>query len=176
MLQLAECGASFGQIDIFKVRAYEDHFNLPKGRIAIITNYRVMLLQHPTQTSVQRKLDKLKDPCTVLWDVTWADFSKVEPRHGKKEKEKETQEKTSLAPSVAPQNMPAVVNINSIPVVDVQTVNGDVVIRVTCPRECHPVARAMLSLQEEEVQLDATGNNTLCTSSLLFPSCPLYGC
>lgn len=92
LLQLAERGASFGQIDIFKVRgkfalsdAYEDHFNLPKGRTVIITNRRVMLLQHPTQTSVQRKIDQSKDPCTVLWDITWADLSKVEPRHGKKD-------------------------------------------------------------------------------------------
>lgn len=92
LLQLAERGASFGQIDIFKVRgkfalsdAYEDHFNLPKGRTVIITNRRVMLLQNPTQTSVQRKIDQLKDPCTVLWDITWADLSKVEPRHGKKD-------------------------------------------------------------------------------------------
>lgn len=92
LLQLAECGASFGQIDIFKVRGkfafsdvYEDHFNLPKGRTVMITNRRVVLLQHPTQTNVQRKIDPLREPCTVLWDVTWNDLSKVEPRHGKKD-------------------------------------------------------------------------------------------
>lgn len=52
ILQLAECGSFFGQVDLFKVRgkfaltdAYEDHFLLPKGRIVVFTHRRVILLQ-----------------------------------------------------------------------------------------------------------------------------------
>lgn len=52
MLQLAESGSFFGQVDLFKVRgkfalsdAYEDHFLLCKGKILIITHRRVILLQ-----------------------------------------------------------------------------------------------------------------------------------
>lgn len=52
ILQLAESGSFFGQVDLFKVRAkfaltdaYEDHFMLPKGRIILVTHRRVILLQ-----------------------------------------------------------------------------------------------------------------------------------
>lgn len=52
ILQLAESGSFFIQVDLFKVRgkyaltdAYEDHFALPKGRIILITHRRVVLLQ-----------------------------------------------------------------------------------------------------------------------------------
>ncbi len=52
ILQLAESGSFFSQVDLFKVRgkfalsdAYEDHFVLPKGKIVMVTHRRVMLLQ-----------------------------------------------------------------------------------------------------------------------------------
>lgn len=52
ILQLAESGSFFGQVDLFRVRAkfaltdaYEDHFMLPKGRIILVTHRRVILLQ-----------------------------------------------------------------------------------------------------------------------------------
>lgn len=52
ILQLAESGAFFGQVDLFKVRgkfafsdAYEDHFLLPKGKVLLVTHRRVILLQ-----------------------------------------------------------------------------------------------------------------------------------
>lgn len=52
ILQLAESGSFFGQVDLFKVRgkfalsdAYEDHFLLPKGKILMVTHRRVILLQ-----------------------------------------------------------------------------------------------------------------------------------
>ena len=52
ILQLAESGTFLGQVDLFKVRgkfastdAYEGHFILPKGKILIITQRRVLLLQ-----------------------------------------------------------------------------------------------------------------------------------
>jgi vacuolar protein sorting-associated protein 13A/C len=64
-MQLAERGAIFGPIDLFKVRgkfamsdAYEDHFNLPKDRTLIITHRRIILLQvsETTQTLFFRLL------------------------------------------------------------------------------------------------------------------------
>eukprot|EP01018_Ginkgo_biloba_P025446 Gb_15429 [translate_table: standard] len=92
LLKLAECGAMFGQMDFFKVRgkfalsdAYEDHFNLPKGRTVIITHQRVMLLQHPLHTIIQKKFDPLREPCTVVWDVTWNDLMTMELMNGKKD-------------------------------------------------------------------------------------------
>lgn len=100
--------------------------------------------------AVVPKISKM-DKASLLGDAI-AYIQELQKKLKDMEKEKETQENTSHAPSVAPQNMPAVANINSIPDVDVQTVNGDAVIRVTCPRECHPVARVMLALQE--MQLD----------------------
>lgn len=52
ILQLAESGSFFGQVDLFKVRgkfaltdAYEDHCMLPKGKILMVTHRRVILLQ-----------------------------------------------------------------------------------------------------------------------------------
>lgn len=52
ILQLAESGSFFSQVDLFKVRgkfalsdAYEDHFLLPKGKIIVVTHRRVILLQ-----------------------------------------------------------------------------------------------------------------------------------
>lgn len=52
MLQLAESGTFFGQVDLFKVRgkfaltdAYENHFLLPKRKIIIVTHRRVLMLQ-----------------------------------------------------------------------------------------------------------------------------------
>lgn len=52
ILQLAESGSFFGQVDLFKIRgkfalsdAYEDHFILPEGKILMITHRRVILLQ-----------------------------------------------------------------------------------------------------------------------------------
>lgn len=52
ILQLAESGSFFSQVDLFKVRAkfalsdaYEDHFLLPKGKILVVTHRRVILLQ-----------------------------------------------------------------------------------------------------------------------------------
>ncbi|KAL3679175.1 hypothetical protein R1sor_022131 [Riccia sorocarpa] len=92
LMQLAERGAIFGPIDLFKVRgkfamsdAYEDHFNLPKGRTLMITHRRIIMLQHPTGVIVQKRADLLKDPCTVTWDVTWDDFMTMELAHGKEE-------------------------------------------------------------------------------------------
>eukprot|EP00250_Pteridium_aquilinum_P021886 c25256_g1_i1 orf=924-13886(-) len=90
LLQLAEGGSMFGPMDIFKVRgkfamtdAYEDHYNLPKGRTLIITHRRVILLQHPSSIIVQKKPDLMKDPCSVLWDVTWNFLGSMELIPGK---------------------------------------------------------------------------------------------
>ncbi|KAL5782083.1 hypothetical protein ACOSP7_007112 [Xanthoceras sorbifolium] len=95
ILQLAESGSFFGQVDLFKVRgkfalsdAYEDHFILPKGKILVITHRRVILLQQPTNIMAQRKFSPAKDPCSVLWDVRWDDLVTMELTHGKKDHQK----------------------------------------------------------------------------------------
>ncbi|XP_042475866.1 uncharacterized protein LOC122057714 isoform X2 [Macadamia integrifolia] len=92
ILQLAESGAFFGQVDLFKVRgkfalsdAYEDHFLLPKGKILVVTHRRVLLLQQPSNIMAQRKFSPARDPCSVLWDVLWDDLMTVEMTHGKKD-------------------------------------------------------------------------------------------
>ncbi|XP_043709636.1 uncharacterized protein LOC122658659 isoform X2 [Telopea speciosissima] len=92
ILQLAESGAFFGQVDLFKVRgkfalsdAYEDHFLLPKGEILVVTHRRVILLQKPSNIMAQRKFSPARDPCSVLWDVLWDDLMTVEMTYGKKD-------------------------------------------------------------------------------------------
>ncbi|KAG0559465.1 hypothetical protein KC19_10G107200 [Ceratodon purpureus] len=92
LMQLAERGTMFGPVDFFRVRgkfamsdAYEDHFNLPKGRTLTITHRRVILLQHPTSLIQQKKPDLLKEPCTITWDVTWDDLRTMELAYGNEE-------------------------------------------------------------------------------------------
>ncbi|KAK6930330.1 Vacuolar protein sorting-associated protein 13, DH-like domain [Dillenia turbinata] len=84
ILQLAEGGSFFGQVDLFKVRgkfalsdAYEDHFLLPRGKILVVTHRRVILLQTPNIIT-QRKFSPARDPCTVSWDVLWDDLVTME--------------------------------------------------------------------------------------------------
>ncbi|XP_020520361.1 uncharacterized protein LOC18430003 [Amborella trichopoda] len=91
LLQLAESGM-FGQVDLFKVRgkfalsdAYEDHFILPKGKILVITHRRVILLQQPTNILAQKKFNPVRDPCLVLWDVSWDDLVTMVLTTGKKD-------------------------------------------------------------------------------------------
>ncbi|CAI9779714.1 unnamed protein product [Fraxinus pennsylvanica] len=91
-LQLAESGSFFGQVDLFKVRgkfaltdAYEDHFALPKGRIIMVTHRRVLLLQQTSNVIAQKKFNPARDPCSVLWDVTWDDLVIMEVTPGKKD-------------------------------------------------------------------------------------------
>ncbi|CAN6447305.1 unnamed protein product [Victoria cruziana] len=88
ILQLAESGTIFGQADLFKVRgkfalsdSYEDHFILPKGMVVVITHRRVLLLQ----ILAQGKFNPSRDPCSVLWDVSWSDLYTMELRHGRKD-------------------------------------------------------------------------------------------
>ncbi|KAH8501006.1 hypothetical protein H0E87_016007 [Populus deltoides] len=95
ILQLAESGSFFGQVDLFKVRgkfalsdAYEDHFMLPKGKIIVVTHRRVMLLQQPSNILAQRKFSPARDPCSVLWGVLWVDLVTMELTHGKKDQPK----------------------------------------------------------------------------------------
>ncbi|KAJ4843890.1 hypothetical protein Tsubulata_025940 [Turnera subulata] len=92
ILQLAESGSFFSQVDLFKVRgkfalsdAYEDHFILPKGKILVVTHRRVMLLQQPSYIMAQRKFSPARDPCSVLWDVLWGDLVTMELTYGKKD-------------------------------------------------------------------------------------------
>ncbi|KAL3505576.1 hypothetical protein ACH5RR_030958 [Cinchona calisaya] len=92
ILQLAESGSFFSQVDLFKVRAkfaltdaYEDHFLLPKGRIIVVTHRRVILLQQPTNIIAQKKFNPARDPCSVSWDVVWDDLVTMELTRGKKD-------------------------------------------------------------------------------------------
>ncbi|XP_073302377.1 uncharacterized protein [Primulina huaijiensis] len=92
ILQLAESGSFFIQVDLFKVRgkyaltdAYEDHFALPKGKIILVTHRRVVLLQQPYNLIAQKKFNPARDPCSVLWDVVWDDLVTMELIHGKKD-------------------------------------------------------------------------------------------
>lgn len=92
ILQLAESGSFFGQVDLFKVRgkfalsdAYEDHFMLPKGKILMVTHRRVILLQQPSNIIAQRKFSPAKDPCSIQWDILWDDFATMELTRGKKD-------------------------------------------------------------------------------------------
>ncbi|XP_044499300.1 uncharacterized protein LOC123220770 isoform X3 [Mangifera indica] len=92
MLQLAESGSFFGQVDLFKVRgkfalsdAYEDHFLLCKGKILIITHRRVILLQQPSNIIAHRKFSPARDPCSILWAVLWDDLIRMELSYGKKD-------------------------------------------------------------------------------------------
>ncbi|KAG9136747.1 hypothetical protein Leryth_004514 [Lithospermum erythrorhizon] len=69
ILQLAECGSFFGQVDLFKVRgkfalsdAYEDHFLLPKGRFLLVTHRRVVLLQ-------VRSVESYDEDICLSWSV-----------------------------------------------------------------------------------------------------------
>ncbi|TKY54291.1 Vacuolar protein sorting-associated protein 13C [Spatholobus suberectus] len=95
ILQLAESGSFFGQVDLFKVRgkfalsdAYEDHFMLPKGKILVVTHRRVILLQQPSNIIAQRKFSPARDPCSILWDILWDDLGTMELTHGKKDNPK----------------------------------------------------------------------------------------
>ncbi|KAI3512412.1 hypothetical protein L1887_19727 [Cichorium endivia] len=91
ILQLAESGSFFLQVDLFKVRgkfalsdAYEGHFSLRKEKILLVTHRRVMLLQTSNIIS-QKKFNPVKDPCLVLWDVLWEDLATMELTTGKKD-------------------------------------------------------------------------------------------
>lgn len=94
ILQLAESGSFFGQVDLFKVRAkfalsdaYEDHFSLPKGKFLVVTHRRVILLQQTSNIIAQKKFNPARDPCSVLWDVLWDDLVTMELTHGKKDQQ-----------------------------------------------------------------------------------------
>ncbi|KAL7618287.1 hypothetical protein Lser_V15G01600 [Lactuca serriola] len=91
ILQLAESGSFFLQVDLFKVRgkfalsdAYEDHFSLRKDKILLVTHRRVMLLQ-TSNIITQKKFNPARDPCLVLWDVLWEDLATMELTTGKKD-------------------------------------------------------------------------------------------
>ncbi|KAK9139107.1 hypothetical protein Scep_008788 [Stephania cephalantha] len=95
ILQLAESGTFFGQVDLFKVRgkfalsdSYEDHFMLPNGKIAMVTHRRVILLQLPFNSMTQKKFSPVRDPCSVQWDVLWDDLMTMELEHGEKDNPK----------------------------------------------------------------------------------------
>ncbi|KAK9053434.1 hypothetical protein SSX86_030068 [Deinandra increscens subsp. villosa] len=95
ILQLAESGSFFLQVDLFKVRgkfalsdAYEDHFSLRKEKILLVTHRRVMLLQvRISNVITQKKFNPARDPCLVLWDVLLEDLVTMELTTGKKDQQ-----------------------------------------------------------------------------------------
>ncbi|KAI3684030.1 hypothetical protein L1987_84552 [Smallanthus sonchifolius] len=91
ILQLAESGSFFLQVDLFKVRgkfalsdAYEDHFSLRKDKILLVTHRRVILLQ-TSNIITQKKFNPARDPCLVLWAVLLEDLATMELTTGKKD-------------------------------------------------------------------------------------------
>lgn len=92
ILQLAERGALFGStaLDVKQrgkfamTDAYEDHYDLPNGQLFMITHRRAMLLQHPT-TMMGQQVDLFQEPCSILWDIPWAELMTTELRHYKSE-------------------------------------------------------------------------------------------
>ncbi|GKV06822.1 hypothetical protein SLEP1_g18658 [Rubroshorea leprosula] len=111
ILQLAECGSFFGQVDLFKVRAkfalsdaYEGHFVLPKGKTLMVTHRRVILLQQ-TSNITHRKFNPARDPCSVLWDVTWDNLATIDLTHGKKDQPKAPPSRLILYLNIRPTEM-----------------------------------------------------------------------
>lgn len=135
IMQLAESGSFFGQVDLFKVRAkfalsdaYEDHHSLPKGKILVVTHRRVILLQQSSNIINQRKFNPARDPCSVLWDVLWDDLATMELTHGKKDQ----------------QNAPP-----SRLILYLQTRSGDSMVRVIkCYRESNQALNVYSSIQQ----------------------------
>lgn len=91
ILQLAESGTFLGQVDLFKVRgkfastdAYEDHFILPKGKILLVTQRRVSLLQvRQVYTLVKLWLSLIQSFSSYSWfSGTDDDSEKVQSCEG----------------------------------------------------------------------------------------------
>eukprot|EP00898_Chlorokybus_atmophyticus_P001275 jgi/Chlat1/2148/Chrsp17S02730 len=82
MLWHAKRGTYFGQYDIFKEKGkyvddkYEWHVDVPKNRVVLITNARVMLLSNMSLMGNER--DPGSDAAAVLWDVMWGDLLATE--------------------------------------------------------------------------------------------------
>ena len=85
MLRLAEwravgsTGGVVDRLDIFKTRAkyardvYVAHEELPDGRVAVVSNARVLLLEKPTPST-----DVLTERCSIVWALDLADILSAE--------------------------------------------------------------------------------------------------
>jgi hypothetical protein len=79
------------QIDsniIFLVSENETHeetilYVFKSGPIQCFLYCLLYCLQHPASLIQQKKLDLLKEPCTVTWDVTWNEMMTMELVHAK---------------------------------------------------------------------------------------------
>ncbi|KAL2636221.1 hypothetical protein R1flu_007700 [Riccia fluitans] len=84
LLQLAQSGALYGFREAFSEPAkfawsdfYENHIDLPKQKVLMLTNRRIMMLARPS--SHFRKPEKLfTDPSSILWEVPWRNVLAVE--------------------------------------------------------------------------------------------------
>ncbi|BBN04917.1 vacuolar protein sorting-associated protein 13A/C [Marchantia polymorpha subsp. ruderalis] len=84
LLHLAQSGALFGFREAFSEPAkyawsdfYENHIELPKNKVLMLTNRRVMMLVRPA--SHFQKPEKLfTDPSSIEWEVPWRNVLAVE--------------------------------------------------------------------------------------------------
>ncbi|KAK3187926.1 hypothetical protein Dsin_027487 [Dipteronia sinensis] len=161
ILQLAESGSFFGQVDLFKVRgkfalsdAYEDHFILPKGKILMITHRRVILLQQPTNIIAQRKFSPAKDPCSVLWDLRWDDLVTMELTQGKKDQ-----------PKAPPSKLVLYLHIKS-------TETRDQVRVIKCSRDTHQALEVYSSIERARNTYGKNNSKELLKKKVIKPYTP----
>ncbi|KAK1591812.1 hypothetical protein Q3G72_014066 [Acer saccharum] len=161
ILQLAESGSFFGQVDLFKVRgkfalsdAYEDHFILPKARILVITHRRVILLQQPTNIMAQRKFSPAKDPCSVLWDLRWDDLVTMELTQGKNDQ-----------PKAPPSKLVLYLHIRS-------TETKEQVRVIKCSRETHQALEVYSSIERARNTYGKNNSKELLKKKVIKPYTP----
>ncbi|KAH9766384.1 C2 domain-containing protein [Citrus sinensis] len=162
ILQLAESGSFFGQVDLFKIRgkfalsdAYEDHFILPEGKILMITHRRVILLQQPTNAIAQRKFSPARDPCSVLWDVLWDDLVLMELTHGKKDN-----------PKALPSRLVLYLHIKS-------TEMKEQVRIIKCSRETHQALEVYSSIEQARNTYGQNLSKEMMKKKVMKPYSPL---
>lgn len=87
ILHLAEASRHFGCTEIFKEPSkfawsdfYEEHFDLPRRLILLVTNRRVLMVQCLSSNKM------LTRPCKIQWDVPWDELLALELVKGDQEK------------------------------------------------------------------------------------------
>ena len=76
---VGSAGGVVDRLDLFKTRSkfgkdtYEWHEELPDGRLALVTNVRVLMLERPSPTA-----DLLTERCSISWAVELSEILSVE--------------------------------------------------------------------------------------------------